>query len=48
MVRFMAEQGIDAPEEIRSFNRLNYQFDETHSDENTYVFIRDVVGETDD
>lgn len=48
MVRFLAEQGIDAPEEIRSFNRLNYQFDETHSDENTYVFIRDVVGETDD
>ena len=48
MVRFLAEQGIDAPEEIRSFNRLNYQFDETHSDENTYVFLRDVVGETND
>ena len=48
MVRFLAEQGIDAPEQIRSFNRLNYQFDETHSDENTYVFLRDVGGETDD
>ena len=48
MVRFMAEQGIDAPEQIRSFNRLNYQFDKTHSDENTYVFLRDVGGETDD
>ena len=48
MVRFLAEQGIEAPEQIRSFNRLYYQFDETHSDENTYVFLRDVGGETDD
>lgn len=48
MVRFLAEQGVDTPEQIRSFNRLNYQFDEAHSDEKTYVFLRDVVGETDD
>lgn len=48
MVRFLAEQGVDTPEQIRSFNRLNYQFDEAHSDEETYVFLRDVVGETDD
>lgn len=45
MVRFLAEQGIEVPEQVRSFNRLNYQFDETHSDENTYVFLRNVVGE---
>ena len=28
--------------------RLNSLFDEAHSDEKTYVFLRDVVGETDD
>lgn len=48
MVRFLAEQGIDVPEQIRAFNRLNYQFDEAHSDEKTYVFLRDAEGEADD
>lgn len=46
MVRFMAEQGIDTPEQIQSFHRLNYRFDETRSDEYTYIFLRETSGET--
>ena len=40
MVRFMAQHQIQAPEQICCFDRLNYRFDEAHSDENTYVFLR--------
>lgn len=39
MVRFMAEQNIYSPEEIKNFNRLNYTFSPERSDENKYVFI---------
>ena len=39
MVRFMAEQNISFPEEIKNFNRLNYSFSPENSDENKYVFI---------
>lgn len=45
MVRFMAEQKIHTPEQIQAFDRIHYRFDETHSDENTYVFLRDMTGE---
>ena len=40
MVRYMAENRIDDPESIKAFDRLNYHFDETRSDEKTFVFIR--------
>jgi len=40
MVRYMAERGIEKPEEIRSFDRLDYAFDAARSDENTYVFVK--------
>ena len=40
MVRYMAEHQITVPENVRSFDRLDYTFDPTHSDENTYVFIK--------
>ena len=40
MVRYMAENRIDDPEAIKAFDRLNYHFDETRSDEKTFVFIR--------
>lgn len=43
MVRYMAEQQTVNPEQIKSFNRLNYRFDETRSDDNTYIFLRDRV-----
>ena len=40
MVRYMAEHQITDPEDIRSFDRLNYAFDPERSDENTYVFVK--------
>lgn len=41
MVRYMAENGIENPEEIKKFDRLHYGFREDLSDENTYVFIKE-------
>lgn len=40
MVRFMAERQIENPEEIKSFDRLDYAYAKEFSDENTYVFIK--------
>lgn len=40
MVRFMAQNQIQTPGQIRSFDRLNYRFDGVRSDESTYVFLR--------
>ena len=40
MVRFMAQNQIQTPEQTRSFDRLNYRFDGVRSDESTYVFLR--------
>lgn len=48
MVRFMAQNQINTPEQIRMFDRLNYRYDETHSDENTYIFLRSEEKEADD
>lgn len=39
MVRFMAENGILNPKEIKCFEGLGYRFDASRSDETTYVFI---------
>jgi len=39
MVRYMAENQVTAPEHIKMFNRLNYQFDETRSNEKQFVFL---------
>ena len=41
MVRFMAQYQIENPDQIKSFNRLNYRFDESRSDDSTYIFLRD-------
>ena len=41
MVRFMAEHQITNPEQIKSFDRLNYRYSQEYSDENTYVFVLD-------
>ena len=46
MVRYMAQNQVSAPEQVRSFTRLNYRFDECRSDDNTYIFLRDVAGES--
>ena len=40
MVRFMAENNIEDPEEIKTFNRLGYNFRTDLSDESEYVFER--------
>ena len=40
MVRYMAEHAVQQPEEIRSFDRMQFTFSSEHSDETTYVFIK--------
>lgn len=40
MVRFMAENRITVPEDIKRFDRLGYRFCDRYSDEQTYVFIK--------
>ena len=40
MVRFMAENNIENPEEIKKFNRLNYEFSPHHTSETNIVFIQ--------
>ena len=40
MVRWMTENRIEKPEEIRAFDRLDYTFDPARSDESTYVFVK--------
>ena len=40
MVRYMAEQQITKPEDIRAFDRLDYAFDPERSDDSTYVFVK--------
>lgn len=44
MVRFMAENQIEDPEQIKAFDRLGYQFRKDCSDENTFVFVRNETG----
>ena len=40
MVRFMAENKIKKPEEIKTFQRLSFQFQPEFSNDAKYVFIR--------
>ena len=39
MVRYMAENRINNPEQLKSFDRLNYHFDAAESNSNLFVFI---------
>ena len=41
MVRFMAENRVIRPEDLRSFDRYGFAYDRERSDENTYVFIKE-------
>ena len=43
MVRYMAENQIEAPEQIKAFDRLKYRFDQTRSNSETYVFLLDAA-----
>lgn len=40
MVRFMAENSIEDPQEMKKFDRMGYAFREDLSDERTYVFVK--------
>lgn len=40
MVRFLAEIQASTPEQAKDFDRLDYRFDPTRSDEHTFVFLR--------
>ena len=39
MVRFMAENQIEDPEQIKSFDRMNYRFDPVRSSNDLFVFV---------
>lgn len=47
MVRFAAEHRILAPEGLKDFNRLGYEYREEYSEKDLYVFCRSVLGEGD-
>lgn len=40
MVRFLAENQITRPQDIKAFNYLNYSFSRSHSQANHYVFLK--------
>lgn len=44
MVRFLAENRIEDPEQIKSFDRLNYRFEPTRSNDNLFVFTLNATG----
>ena len=44
MVRYMAENQIEDPEQIQFFDRLNYRFDPKRSNDNLFVFILNATG----
>ncbi|EFB76498.1 peroxide stress protein YaaA [Subdoligranulum variabile] len=40
MVRFMAERHVKSPEELKEFDRMQFVFSPDHSDNETYVFLK--------
>ena len=45
MVRYMAENNIENPMDIKKFNRLGYSFRSDLSSDSKYVFERNIAGE---
>lgn len=43
MVRFMAENGLEEPEKLKSFDRLGYTFREALSSEQEFVFLKELT-----
>ena len=43
MVRYLAENDIENPDEIKAFDRLGYRYSESYSDSEKYVFIRNAT-----
>lgn len=44
MVRFMAEKSIENPQDMKQFDRLGYVFQETLSNDQEYVFVKEQSG----
>lgn len=44
MVRYMAENQLEDPEQIKSFDQLNYRFNKDLSENNLFVFIQNATG----
>lgn len=44
MVRYLTQNHIIDPEDIKKFSRLNYHYEEKRSDEETFVFIKETTG----
>lgn len=40
MVRYLAENQIENIEEVKGFDRLDFQYSKEYSKEDTFVFIR--------
>lgn len=40
MVRWLSEQQVEEPEQVRDFQGLNYKYAPEHSTENEYVFLK--------
>ena len=40
MVRFMAENGVTSPEQVKEFTGMNYTFRQELSDGSLYTFVR--------
>lgn len=40
MVRWLAQNQIDDPLQLKEFDEMHYQFDPEHSNDNLYVFVR--------
>ena len=45
MVRYMVENKIENPGQIKAFERLGYRFDPAHSNDNLFVFILNATGD---
>ena len=43
MVRYMAENQVEAAEQIKAFDRLDYRFDRARSNNEMFVFLRDAI-----
>jgi len=44
MVRFLAENQITDPEQVKEFRRLGYRFSASHSEDSIFTFIPDATG----
>ena len=41
MVRFLAENKIEVPEDIKNFNRLGFKYSKELSNDTKYIFLKE-------